>query len=461
MSDYSLTLRIENESSVQIEQANVDSQQYTPGFTPLRKQTIKVFETWLAKDQITERNEVEVLGTHLYEALFPNEKVRQFLKNMYQEASKAQKRLRLQLRFDQGAELLAGWPWEFLYYPDPDVQDFFAILSDLVLTRYVPKPGTKIPDSLAPEKSPLKILVVVSQPPELDPVYATPVKEEIKELEKTQKVEVHELDNPTMEEWTNSLEQFKPHIVHWIGHGRVNQKKEAEVALVDEERKLVWCLDMIFARKFKEVHSIPRLVVLQMCESGSVKSEGFSGVAPWLVQVQVPAVVAMQYPIKQKAAIAFSRVFYESLAKGEDVDDAFQIARKRMAESDLRFSYLRDIGTPVLYWRSRSGIILRADESAQQVQVLQTRSSSESSSGVSWTPEARRIWKVGANEISNSNLDPLEKLAMSTELQKLCVEFSQYRDLFDIEQKLIELSGRTSNPHLVVILMKMIEECRK
>jgi hypothetical protein len=170
----------------------------------------------------------------------------------------------------------------------------------------------------------------------------------------------------------------------------------------------------------------------------------------------------MQYPIKQKAAITFSRTFYQELAKGKDVDDAFQYSRYRMFTDDPRSSYIRNVGTTILYWRSRNGIILQAQESSPQVAPRQANSSSDIASNSSWTTQAQRIWNVGTNELFKGGPDELERLPILTELQQLAAEFSQYEDPFDIQQKLIELSPRAlSNPKLGTIIAKMIDECRK
>ena len=55
----------------------------------------------------------------------------------------------------------------------------------------------------------------------------------------------------------------------------------------------------------------------------------FSSVAPALLMAGVPAVVAMQFPIFDDSAIAFSKAFYQRLAAGELVETA--VAEGRLA----------------------------------------------------------------------------------------------------------------------------------
>ena len=57
----------------------------------------------------------------------------------------------------------------------------------------------------------------------------------------------------------------------------------------------------------------------------------FSSTAAALVRLGSPAVVAMQYEITDRAAIEFSRYFYNSIAAGTPVDAAVARARRGMA----------------------------------------------------------------------------------------------------------------------------------
>jgi beta-lactam-binding protein with PASTA domain/outer membrane protein assembly factor BamD (BamD/ComL family) len=90
---------------------------------------------------------------------------------------------------------------------------------------------------------------------------------------------------------------------------------------------------------------------LNSCE-GARGSEGdpFSGTAATLVRRGIPAVVAMQYQITDKAAIEFCSAFYESLADGLPVDAAVTEARVAVSMDSML-----EWGTPVLYMRSRDG----------------------------------------------------------------------------------------------------------
>jgi Tfp pilus assembly protein PilF len=102
-----------------------------------------------------------------------------------------------------------------------------------------------------------------------------------------------------------------------------------------------------------------RLTVLNACESAAVSTdesgegfETFSGVAGSLVMGGLPAAVAMQLPVSDQAAIAFSRVFYQRLAAGDPVDAAVAEGRQAMHSANAAgFEW----ATPVLFMRTPNG----------------------------------------------------------------------------------------------------------
>jgi hypothetical protein len=214
---------------------------------------------------------------------------------------------------------------------------------------------------LKPAESPLRILIVVSQPTDMPPVVSAPVIEVIKELAKSYPIQIDTLDEPTIDNFLDKLKETMPHVLHFIGHGRFNkaEQKGAIALLKPDQKSAEWCEDAIFAEYFVNARVLPRLIFLHLCEGGSVDLEAnFAGLAPRLMRSKIQAVVAMQYPITNKAAIAFSRAFYRELAKGEPIDDAVQQGRYKIIVDDPTAYNNRVFGTPVLYMHSQDGIIL-------------------------------------------------------------------------------------------------------
>ena len=102
-----------------------------------------------------------------------------------------------------------------------------------------------------------------------------------------------------------------------------------------------------------------RLVFLNACKTAATSARAASirspGVATSLIQAGVPAVVAMQFPISDKAAVTFSETFYQSIAKGDPVDVA-------MAEGRKKLWHLEEWATPVLFLRSKDGVLFEPRE---------------------------------------------------------------------------------------------------
>ncbi len=106
-------------------------------------------------------------------------------------------------------------------------------------------------------------------------------------------------------------------------------------------------------------HPSLRLVMLNACEGAKGgKTDIFSGTAATLVRRGIPAVVAMQYEITDRAAIEFARTFYEAVSDDMPLDAAVSEARKAVSVS---INNTVEWGTPVLYMRSPDGVLFRVD----------------------------------------------------------------------------------------------------
>ncbi|MBN1488078.1 MAG: CHAT domain-containing protein [Anaerolineae bacterium] len=109
-----------------------------------------------------------------------------------------------------------------------------------------------------------------------------------------------------------------------------------------------------------------RLAVLGGCKTGRRDSISvWSGIAPALVKADIPAVVANQYTILDKCAIAFSRQFYRALVGGLSIERAVTAGRIAAYNIDPDG---RDWGVPVLYLRAEHGRLFAGatDETVRQ-----------------------------------------------------------------------------------------------
>ncbi len=363
MTNNELTLTIIDRNTVSaIRTGGAQNVSQKMQFDDLRLATIHIFEDWLSKGKITKSNELEVLGSHLYKGLFFEQE--SFFVDALKEAREAKQHLCVRLQFGKDAEELSRLPWEYLYRPGTDTSQGFFLSTDvnLVLARYMPL-GSGSSSPLKPQER-MRVLIVISEPTELGPVAAIPVVDAIKRLVEKYRypIDFFELNKPTIESFLDEL-QKGPHVLHFIGHGRYKREKIGEIALLKPDKSSVeWCPDKTFAEYFRRVDECPRLVFLHLCQSALSDDLGaftanFAALAPQLILANIQAVVAMQHPIANEAAISFCRAFYRNLAEGKPIDDAVQAGRAQIITSDPNAYDTRVFGTPVLYIRRSDSIV--------------------------------------------------------------------------------------------------------
>jgi hypothetical protein len=102
-------------------------------------------------------------------------------------------------------------------------------------------------------------------------------------------------------------------------------------------------------------HAPLRLVYLNACQGAAADPQNaFAGVAQKLVQQGIPAVLAMQFAVSDRAAIALAQEFYQSLTAGLPLESAVSEARKAIYSEGEAYEW----GTPVLFSRSPDGLIV-------------------------------------------------------------------------------------------------------
>lgn len=293
------------------------------------------------------RASLRELGERLFLAVFAG-KVGVQLRRSLDMAQAQGAGLRIRLRLDQSVPELADLPWEFLF--DPDLDRFLA-LSDLTpIVRYPEQAEPVQPLRVTP---PLTLLAVLSSPanvPELA------VEQEWQRLQNAlltlqagRQIAPERLETATLPALQARLRRGPVHLLHFIGHGYFDPDSNSgglvfENAAGQAERVPAETLGMLL-----HDHAPLRLAFLNACEGArGGRSDPFAGVAQRLVQQGVPAVLAMQFPISDAAAIALSQEFYGALADGHPADAALSEARKAV----FALGNEREWGTPVLFSRS-------------------------------------------------------------------------------------------------------------
>jgi dipeptidyl aminopeptidase/acylaminoacyl peptidase len=295
-----------------------------------------------------EEQTVQEFGRALFDALLVGE-VRTHYEVSLREARRQYKGMRLRLHVRSPE--LSALPWEFLYDPE---RDYLGLSSRTPLVRYLDAPQSVEPLAVT---LPLRILGLVASPqglPQLDTRREKRLVEEaVKELRATGLVELTWLEGETWRALQRAMRHGPWHIFHFVGHGSFDpETEEGAVALSDEEGRKDLLRATALARLLDD-HFPLRMAFLNSCEGAKgSESDAFSSTAATLVRRGVPAVVAMQYEVTDKAAIEFSRDFYEAVADGLPVDAAVAEARTAVSmRSALEW------GTPVLYMRSSDGHI--------------------------------------------------------------------------------------------------------
>ena len=141
------------------------------------------------------------------------------------------------------------------------------------------------------------------------------------------------------------------HVLHFMGHGGFDEATGQGVLYFTKADKSLEALSgEALSTLLKDSKSLG-LVLLNACETARLHAQGtnpFSGVANALVLGGLAAVIAMQFPISDEAAIAFSSAFYQQLAAGDAVDTAVVEGRRAVLSAA---SQTQEWGTPVLFLR--------------------------------------------------------------------------------------------------------------
>jgi len=256
-------------------------------------------------------------------------------------------------------EDLASLPWEFLYRKE--TRDFLNLSRFTPIIRYL---DVQRPYSPLPLDLPLRILVIISDPvdyPRLDLDRERSLIES--SWAKHEGVQVEFMEQATILALQDRLSEQPYHVLHYMGHGGLDKWTGRGVLVMEDEGGQGSLVDGRTLGILLRDLPMMRLAFLNACETAkATKEKGvdpFAGVAAAMVLAGIPAVVAMQFPVSDKAAITFSQKFYPLLARGEPVDAAVAEGRRAIR---LAANQTMEWGTPVLFLRAPQGIIFQVSE---------------------------------------------------------------------------------------------------
>lgn len=290
---------------------------------------------------------------------------------------------------------LAELPWEFLSYQNLDLATNDTPGADFLRTVALPKPAA--PPVPVKKGESLGILLIVSEP-EPDAlrksdgafvnyresyifrilrvyenlIYAAgqdhPV--QVRVLYQPRQAEVQQIqlqrravefgsflerfqekmlepDNDPIRERDNA--DFKPDIVHFIGHVTTDERDEEVVACPKDGQEVDYVPYQAFANCFAA--DPPALFILQSPEGVQLHRCPISrsGLLMDLAQKQIPYLLSFQHPMSEQGTMAFIRELYGQLLKRLSVPAAVRESRVKLVRNFGNITEANAFGSPTLY----------------------------------------------------------------------------------------------------------------
>jgi hypothetical protein len=299
---------------------------------------------------------LSTLGQQLFDFLFKtgtDARLTTLLDRSLGATSQAEQGLRIRLQLDEANADVASMPWEFLYRGVD--KRFMACQIVTPIVRFLEVP---IPLRRMEAKLPLSMLVVIPAADDLNvDLEVSLLEEALGSMKGAVNMEVLR-GIVTPAGLREELGKRDYDILHFVGHGDFDETK-ATLRFNDEAGR-PRPLDHETLGKLIANEQSLRLVVLNSCKGAALSSTtAFLGMAPRLVEAGVPAVVAMQFPIRDDEALCFVKAFYGALFGGEDrgsVDVAIGHARTAL---EMDFAGTRAFGVPAVFVRYDEGVLFR------------------------------------------------------------------------------------------------------
>jgi hypothetical protein len=334
--------------------AMLNQADFTAGLERIREEPFSTDEALLQE-----------VGEHLFAALF-REQVGELFRGIYGQQVLADDQTFLRLRLDvhEAAPEVATLPWELACANGV----FLGTQVKTLFTRHYLNLDTGPIKSLKLKGLPRVLLVIprgsgLATDRERDIVTAALQKQGLAFTVLEGKVTVK-----AMEE---ALATGEYPILHFIGHGEFEEQDDGALhgslrfnapdPTLSEREDEEWVTDTRLQNLLGNYSDTLKLVVLNACKGATVaearSGRGFIGTAPAILRARVPAVIAMQFSIRDDVAVTFAETFYQRLTSGRwvgRVDMAVTLARSACLRD---FPRDRGFATPILYLRSQDGLL--------------------------------------------------------------------------------------------------------
>jgi hypothetical protein len=226
---------------------------------------------------------------------------------------------------------LADLPWEYLARVEGGIaEDRFFADPERILIR-VHKGTARVHDARL-----VKGLIITGEPLDWEN-YSFPTEDVSSVARAFQKCKhcshLELLETPMLDELETRLDQLKPEFIHFSGHGELSPQNGLPSLRISAPGGRWWWDTNKISNTFNVSARVPRLVVLNACDTGQPSGDLFS-VMRVLQRRGAVAVVGTQAAIGQDATQAFSRAFYQELSANNPVDVAMAEARRKLGNTD-------------------------------------------------------------------------------------------------------------------------------
>jgi peptidoglycan hydrolase-like protein with peptidoglycan-binding domain len=296
--------------------------------------------------------DAERLGGSLAQALLSGD-VGTSYKAATQRAESHGHGIRMTLSLAAAPRLLSV-PWEFLY----ERPRFLASQRRTPIVRLL---ETGVMGAAPVIDGAVRILGIVASPEDLAPLDVDGERQRIEQalsaVKATGQVQLDWLEPASPRSLRLALRDGNYHAIHYVGHSDFTAEGNGVIFLEDpESHKAVEVDETLFANLLSD-QNLLRLVVLNSCEGArTTLTDPYAGVATTLVQLGVPAVVAMQFEISDRAAIVFAEELYTNLISRRDPIDASVAEARKAIYSDVDKV---EWATPVLFVRDPDSELFR------------------------------------------------------------------------------------------------------
>ncbi|MBA7555458.1 hypothetical protein ES705_48120 [subsurface metagenome] len=266
----------------------------------------------IGKGNFKDKNDIDIIGERLYETIFKDEIDYHFTDKVLSRLDDHDDIVQIKIIFQEGINAsYYNLPWEYL--KNNKKQLFIGTHPKLSLTfdHYINKKTRK----KVQVEAPIRVMLVCFDIPGETATAILPVLNFLKDHSLNKNITITQLQNPSFDEIVKSNNSFKPHIFHFLGHGKyIKTGNDSFYCLINNLGKGYWENSDTFSECFNIWK--PYLLFIQSCESArSSTSINFFGGAAQYVRNNIPSVLLFRYPLLQETGWVFSKEFYRELLK--------------------------------------------------------------------------------------------------------------------------------------------------